>query len=71
MPTPATRSVYRHLLMKGLTPAESASLTAFLCGLPTSDLKWSLKQVNQLLFLRRMQQTGRFGVTDGGAKRPH
>ena len=71
MPAPATRSVYRLLLMKGLTPAEAASLTAFLCGLPTSDLNWSLKQVNELLFLRRMQQMGRFGVSDGGSKRPH
>ena len=55
---PATRPVYRLLLMKGLTPTEAASLTAFICGLPTSDLHWSLKQVNQLLFLRRMRQIG-------------
>ena len=57
-PTPATRPVYRLLLMKGLSPTEAASLTAFICGLPTSDLNWSLKQVNQLLFLRRMRQLG-------------
>ena len=71
MPAPATRSVYRLLLMKGLTPPEAASLTAFMCCLPTSDLNWSLKQVNQLLFLRRMRETGRFGGADGGVKRPH
>ena len=71
MPAPATRSVYRLLLMKGLAPAEAASLTAYLCGLPTNDLHWSLKQVNQLLFLRRMRETGRFGNSDGGQKRPH
>jgi hypothetical protein len=53
-----------------MTPAEAASLTAFMCGLPTSDLRWSLRQVNQLLFLRRMRQTGRFGGTDGRLKRP-
>jgi hypothetical protein len=70
-PAPTTRAIYRLLQLKGLDPAEAASLTAFLCGLPTSDLRWSLKQVNQLLFLRRMQQTGRFGGTDGGSKRPH
>jgi hypothetical protein len=68
---PATRPVYRLLLMKGMTPAEAASLTAFICGLPTSDLHWSLKQLNQLLFLRRMQQTGRFGGTDGDRRRTH
>lgn len=69
--TPATRPVYRLLLMKGMTPAEAASLTAFICGLPTSDLKWSLRQLNQLLFLRRMQETGRFGGTDGDPRRQH
>jgi hypothetical protein len=63
--TPATQPVYRLLLMKGMTPTEAASLTAFICGLPSSDLRWSLKQLNQLLFLRRMQQTGRFGDGDG------
>ncbi len=68
---PATRPVYRLLLMKGMTPSEAASLTAFICGLPTSDLHWSLKQLNQLLFLRRMQQTGRFGGTDGDHRRMH
>ena len=70
-PTPATRSLYRLLLMKGMAPPEAASLTAYLCGLPTTDLHWSLKQVNQLLFLRRMRETGRFDDTDGGGARPH
>lgn len=57
--------------MKGLAPAEAASLTAFMCGLPTTDLHWSLKQLNQLLFLRRMRQTGRFDGSDGDPARPH
>ena len=70
-PAPATRPVYRLLLMKGLTPTEAANLTAFICGLSTSDPRWSLKQVNQLLFLRAMRQSGRFGGTDGARKRPH
>jgi len=70
-PTPATRAVYRLLLVKGLSPDEASSLTAFMCGLPTSDLRWSLEQVNQLLFLRRMRQLGRFGDRDGRSKRTH
>ena len=57
--------------MKGLTPTEAANLTAFICGLSTTDPRWSLKQVNQLLFLRSMQQAGRFGGTDGAKKRTH
>lgn len=52
--------------MKGMTPDEAANLTAFLYGLPTADLRWSLPQVNQLLFLRDMRQSGRFGRDDGG-----
>ena len=47
--------------MKGLTPTEAANLTAWICGLSTSDPRWSLKQINQLLFLRAMRQSGRFG----------
>ncbi|MEA2620430.1 MAG: hypothetical protein QOC97_1203 [Chloroflexota bacterium] len=62
---PATRPLYRLLMMKGLTPAEAANLTAFMCGLPATRLDWSLRQINQMLFLREMQQTGRFGRSDG------
>ncbi|MEA2653286.1 MAG: hypothetical protein QOI37_513 [Chloroflexota bacterium] len=68
---PATRPAYRLLLMQGMTPTEAANLTAFMCGLPTTDLRWSLKQVNQLLFLRTMRQAGRFGGSDGDRTRPH
>jgi len=56
--------------MKGKAPAEAANLTAFVCGLPATDLHWSLKQVNQLLFLRTMRQDGRFDSSDGGRRRP-
>src|SRR3990170_1922136 len=50
-----TRSTYRQLLMKGLAPDEAANLTAFLCGIPVGDVHWSLRQVNQLLFLRELE----------------
>jgi hypothetical protein len=61
----ATRSTYRHLLMKGMAPDEAANLTAYIAGIPVGEAHWTLKQINQLLFLRQMQQTGRFGGTDG------
>ena len=61
----ATRATYRHLLMKGMEPDEAANLTALLVGLPIADGHWTLRQVNELLFLRRMQETGHFGDTDG------
>ena len=65
-PIPTPRAVWRLLQMRGMTPDEAANLTAFLYGLPTADLRWSLPQLNQLLFLRQMRQSGRFGRTDGG-----
>lgn len=66
-PAPSPRAVWRLLQMKGMTPDEAANLTAFMYGLPTADVRWSLPQLNQLLFLRQMRQSGRFGCTDGGS----
>jgi hypothetical protein len=65
-----TRATYRLLQMKGLAPEEAANVTAFLCGIPVADVHWSLNQINQLLFLRQLARTGRFGATDGEAPRP-
>ena len=66
-----TRTTYRLLQMKGFAPDEAANLTAFLCGIPVADVHWSLRQVNQLLFLRDLARKGRFGAADGEAPRPH
>ncbi len=66
-----TRSTYRLLLHKGLAPDEAANLTAYLCGIPVADVHWSIHQVNQLLFLRELARSGRFGPADGEAPRPH
>jgi hypothetical protein len=60
-----TRATYRHLLLKGMEPEEAANLTAFIAGIPVGESQWTLRQVNELLFLRRMQESGRFGDTDG------
>ena len=57
--------------MRGLAPEEAATLTAFLCGIPVGEVHWSLRQVNQLLFLRELARTGRFGARDGESPRPH
>ncbi len=69
-PTPdvrslATQATYRHLLLKGMKPDEAANLTAFMAGIPIVEVHWTIHQVNQLLFLRRMQEMGHFGLTDG------
>jgi hypothetical protein len=62
---PTARAIWRLLQMKGMTPDEAANLTAFLHGLPTADLRWSIGQLNQLLFLRDRRRAGRFGRDDG------
>ena len=53
------------LLFRGLAPTEAANLTAFLCGIPVADQRWSLTEVNRLLFLRELNRIGRFGADDG------
>jgi hypothetical protein len=69
MPTP--QADWRLLQVKGMTPNEAASLTAFLYGLPPSDLHWTFQQLNQLLFLRHMRQIGRFSGYHGDHPLPH
>lgn len=51
--------------MKGLEPDEAASLTAYMAGIPIAEGRWTIRQINQLLFLREMRATGRFGLSDG------
>jgi hypothetical protein len=55
--------------MKGMAPEEAANLTAFLAGIPVGEGHWTLKQINELLFLRRMAELGKFGSLDGN--QPH
>lgn len=63
-PTPLSeqpiRSTYRKLIMRGLAPDEAANLTAYLAGIAVGDTHWTIRQVNQLVFLREMARTGRF-----------
>ena len=68
---PVTSSTYRHLVTRGLAPDEAATLTAFMCGIPIGEARWSIRQVNQLLFLKALVETGRFGSSDGGTTRLH
>ena len=55
-----TRATYRNLLMRGLAPDEAANLTAFMAGIAIGETRWTLRQINQLLFLREMNRTGQF-----------
>ncbi|MBA2718975.1 MAG: hypothetical protein H0U52_07015 [Chloroflexi bacterium] len=55
--------------MRGFAPDEAVNLTAFLAGIAIGETRWTLRQINQLLFLREMNRTGHF--TDTGEARPH
>lgn len=64
-----TLVTYRNLLMRGLAPDEAANLTAYLAGIDVGAARWTLRQINQLLFLREMNRTGQFA--EPGDPRPH
>ena len=60
MPEPPIRATYRNLIIRGLAPDEAANLTAWLAGIEVGEAHWTLRQVNQLLFLREMNRAGHF-----------
>jgi hypothetical protein len=59
-------ATYRDLVVRGFASGEAANLTAYLNELPIEDQPWTLRQVNAVLFLRRLRETGQFGANDGG-----
>jgi len=68
---PATRATFRLLLLRGLAPDEAANLTAYLCGLPVGEARWTLSEINRLLFLRDLSRSGQWGLDDGAGRRLH
>ena len=69
-PPQLPRATIRLLQAKGLALDEATSLTAFLCGLATPGLDWSLRQICQMFFLQRLYQLGYFGIEDGERIKP-
>jgi hypothetical protein len=57
--------------LKGLAPDEAANLTAYLCGLPVGEARWTLGEINRLLFLRELSRSGRWGLDDDVTRRLH
>jgi hypothetical protein len=43
------KATYRALLARGLEAGEAANLTAFLHGLPSAGVKWSLAEVESII----------------------
>ena len=63
--TPRPAATYRQLMMRGLGSDEAANITAVMRGLPVRATPWTVREISHLLFLRAMQETGRFGPDDG------
>jgi len=45
-------------------PRRRPLLTAYLAGIQVGESHWTLRQINQLLFLREMNRTGHFSEAD-------
>ena len=60
-------ATYRDLVIRGFASAEAANLTAYLHDLPIEEQPWTLRQVNTVVFLRTLRESGQFGSNDGGA----
>ena len=52
----------RGLQMSGLTLVEASNLTARLAGLAPVRSGWTLRQIDHLLFLRSIVETGRLAT---------
>ena len=64
----ATGATYRALLVRGLAMGEAANLTAWLAGIDVGTGRpWRIAEVDRLLFMRNLCQTGRLGSDDGVA----
>ncbi len=46
-------------------PGTAANLTAYVCGIDTSDTSWSIAEINRLLFLRSLARSGQWGDREG------
>jgi hypothetical protein len=56
-----TQAAYRRLITSGFSGADAAGLIGYVVGLPACNSRWSLNQVNRLLFLRNL-----YGNTEWG-----
>ncbi len=64
------RSIYRALLVRGLEPVEAANLTAYLAGLPSVNLHWTIPEVEAIL-RRRAAAASRVEPDPDDRAEPH
>jgi hypothetical protein len=61
------RATYRALLARGLEPGEAANVTAFLHGLASENLHWSVREVEALVVQRDRRAATGPNAKDGPA----
>jgi hypothetical protein len=59
-----TRAAYRLLITNGFSGQDAASLIGYVVGLPPGKSRWSLAQVNRLLFLRALYSESDWGEAE-------
>ena len=63
------KATYRALLARGLEAGEAANLTAFLHGLPSAGVKWSLAEIDAII-QRRINHAAEVRAATAGAATP-
>jgi hypothetical protein len=59
-----TEVAYRLLITSGFSGEDAAGLIGYVVGLPAADPRWSLSQVNRLLFLRSIYLESEWGAVE-------
>ena len=59
-----TQASYRLLVSSGFTGQDAAALISYVVGLPRCDSRWSLAQVNRMLFLRALYSDSKWGEAE-------
>lgn len=59
-----TQAAYRFLITSGFIGADAAGLIGYVVGLPRCESRWSLAQVNRMLFLRSLYTETKWGEAE-------
>ena len=59
-----TQAAYRRLLQDGCNGQEAAGLISYVVGLAPCASRWSLGQVNRMLFLRDLYRNSEWGRSE-------
>lgn len=59
-----TQAAYRRLITSGFCGKDAAGLISYVVGLPGCESRWSLAQVNKLLFLKSLYSETNWGKAE-------